>query len=123
MLLIDRYGEQDRFYVRLFHPGQFTDWSHELHGARRGGSDGRVYLLHGEEWVASANEPRVQTWLCVPTAERGYQILGRMLTAEKKRPGSDPGVARGAEGKSAGTARPHSLYAWLAERDALATQA
>lgn len=32
-LLIDRYGEQDRFYVRLYHPGQFMDWSHELHGA------------------------------------------------------------------------------------------
>jgi hypothetical protein len=45
VLLINRYEEEDRFYVRLYHPGQFMDWSHELHGARIERSNGGVHLL------------------------------------------------------------------------------
>lgn len=82
VLLIDRYGEQDRFYVRLYHPGQYTDWSHELHGARLERSKGNVHLLRGDEWISAAKEHRLQTWLCVPTPDRGYEILRNMAARE-----------------------------------------
>lgn len=85
VLLIDRYEEPDRFYVRLYHSGQFTDWSHELHGARVERANGRVHLLRGDEWVSSLKAHQVQTWLCVPTQERGYEILQRMAELEKKK--------------------------------------
>lgn len=80
VLLINRYGEEDHFYIRLYHPdhpGRFTEWRHKLQGARRGRSNGRVHLLQGEEWVASVKAHRLQTWLCVPTVERGCEICER----------------------------------------------
>jgi hypothetical protein len=83
VLLINRYEEEDRFYVRLYHPGQFMDWSHELHGARIERSNGGVHLLRGDEWVSAAKEHKLQTWLCVPTVERGYEILRKMAARER----------------------------------------
>lgn len=78
---IDRYGEPDRFYVRLHQPGQFADWVMELHSARLVRAAGGCYQFAGDEFDWSRKVHHRQTWLCTPTPERGYEILRRMADA------------------------------------------
>jgi hypothetical protein len=75
---IDRYGEPDRFYVRLYRPGQLVDWCDELHSARLRRADKGCYLFAGDEWVDATRMHHLQTWLCTPTLERGVEILQKM---------------------------------------------
>lgn len=84
LLLLNRYDEEDRFVARLFQPaGQFTDFALELHGAGVLREAGTVRTISGDEFVWSIREHRRQTWLCTPTAERGYEILREMIKREQ----------------------------------------
>jgi hypothetical protein len=78
LLVIDRYGEPDRFYVRLYPPDSWRDWVDELHGASLVRSGGGVWLFRGDEWIAAEKRHYLQTWLCTARPERGWEILQQM---------------------------------------------
>lgn len=82
---VDRYGEPDRFYVRLHQPGQFADWVMELHSARLVRAAGGCYQFTGEKFDWGRQQHHRQTWLCTPTPERGYDIRHRMADAGRRR--------------------------------------
>ena len=86
LVLIDRYGDPNRFYARLYWPDAwFKDWSHDLHGARLLREGDGCRLIVGDEWCADSKSHLLQTWLCVPSLERGRSILRRMASAESHR--------------------------------------
>jgi hypothetical protein len=70
LLCNNRYKEEDRFVVRLFHPGQLMDWSGELHDARLLGLKNGVYKFRGDEWDPTAKVHHLQT--TVECLKRGH---------------------------------------------------
>lgn len=72
---LDWYGEQDRFLIRFFLPGNWSQRHLEMHGARLVKAAGGVWQFSGDEWNVEVKQHYRQTWLCTPTAERGREIL------------------------------------------------
>lgn len=87
LLCINRYDEPDRFVLRVFQPGQFTDYSTEMHGARLMDSRKGCYRFQGDEWIVQAHQHFPQTLVCTPTREKAFEILAKMGEQDLRRHG------------------------------------
>jgi hypothetical protein len=85
VLAIDRYGGGETFYIRFHRPGNFTDWTFELHGARLVKRSGAVMQIAGDEFAYDRGQHFRQSWLCTPTRDRGLEILRTMAAREEDR--------------------------------------
>lgn len=87
VLCIDRYGEPDRFVVRLFPAGQFIDYISELHGARLVRVANGCHQFHGDEWDPVRQLHNAQTLVCAPTRQKAFEILTNMGEQDLRRHG------------------------------------